>query len=145
MRARSPVLRLGVIACPECGDDAELASAPGPGEPTDEYDCTSCGHQFRRGIPGRCSRPGCLSCRKVVYVVKVLTWTDKPHGHEYQAVYPDRAPIASLQAAMGDLLYLVRQNNGKTYRVFGSDGSVHGGKADHPQAFTIPAADPDAL
>ena len=36
-----------VEACPECGDDAQLASAPGPGEPLDEYDCPSCGHQFR--------------------------------------------------------------------------------------------------
>lgn len=37
-----------VVDCPVCGDDAEHASAPGPNEPTDEYDCPHCGHQFRR-------------------------------------------------------------------------------------------------
>lgn len=35
--------------CPECGDDAALATAPGPGEPINEYDCTSCAHQFTVG------------------------------------------------------------------------------------------------
>lgn len=40
-----------VEMCPKCGDDATHASAPGPGEPVDEYDCTNpaCGHQFRIG------------------------------------------------------------------------------------------------
>lgn len=39
-----------LVACPECADDAELVGAPGPGEPVDEYDCLSCGHQFRRPV-----------------------------------------------------------------------------------------------
>ena len=33
-------------ACVLCGDDAELCTAPGPGEPCDEYTCTSCGCSF---------------------------------------------------------------------------------------------------
>lgn len=37
--------------CPECGNDAEHATAPGPGEPINEYDCVSCGHQFTLGAP----------------------------------------------------------------------------------------------
>lgn len=37
-----------IVDCDACGNDAELATAPGPGEPTDEYDCCDCGHQFRR-------------------------------------------------------------------------------------------------
>lgn len=37
--------------CPDCGDDAERATAPGPGEPWDEFDCPGCGLQFRRSDP----------------------------------------------------------------------------------------------
>jgi hypothetical protein len=35
-----------IVGCPCCCDDAELVTAPGPNEPTDEYICTSCGCNF---------------------------------------------------------------------------------------------------
>lgn len=40
-----------LVACPLCGDDAELVGAPGPGEPANEYDCTGCAHQFTMTVP----------------------------------------------------------------------------------------------
>ena len=35
-----------LMACPVCGDDAELVGAPGPNEPVDEYTCIGCGRSF---------------------------------------------------------------------------------------------------
>lgn len=41
-----PVENGHLTACPVCGDDAELAGAPGPNEPIDEYTCIGCGRSF---------------------------------------------------------------------------------------------------